>query len=79
MGEGTDTLCLISPSWKGSSLARGETVYSVSKGVIIPALPTTRVVCEGLGMGDYPNHTEIRLTEVHANVERLLDMAVTLG
>lgn len=52
---------------------------SVSKGVIVPILPATRVVCEGLGMGDYSNHTEIRLTEVHANVERLLDVAVTLG
>lgn len=87
MGEGTDTLCLISPSWKGNGLDPGGTGIdqfrgpSVSKGVIIPILPTTRVLffCESLGMGDYPNHTEIGLTEVHANVERLLDMAVTLG
>lgn len=85
MGEGTDTLCLISPSWKGSGLAPGGTGIdqfrgpSVSKGVIISALLTTRVVCESLGREDYPNHTEIRMTEVQANVERLLDMAVTLG
>lgn len=52
---------------------------SVSKGVIISALPTTRVVCKGLGGEGHPNHREMRLIEFHASVERLLGITATLG
>ena len=52
---------------------------SVSKRVIIPALPNTRVLWGHPEMGEHPNHTEIRLTEVRASVEILVDPAVAPG
>lgn len=49
---------------------------SLSKGVIIPALSSSGVVCEHLEMGEHPDHTETRPTVVHASVGILLGTAV---
>lgn len=70
---------------KGAALAPGGVGFDqfrgslVSKRVIVSALPTTGIVCEGLEIGGHPNHTETRLTEDYTSVERLLDIAITHG